>query len=111
MVYEVDATEMQLAAGGTDCQVKIEIANQSGTAHNFTDPVSATFLGSDPIDKLVKRLYSNTSAFTKGQLKWTLTQGATTTKTMNALPLTVRFMTFLDGNVVAPIIHLQKVTA
>lgn len=109
VVYEIDATEMNLAAGGSDCQVKIEVANQDGTSHNFTNPVSATFLGGDPIDQLVKRLYGNTSSFTKCQLKWTLTQGATTTKTMNALPLTVRFMTFLDGNVVLPSTHLSKV--
>lgn len=111
VIYEIDATELSIDAGGETATLKVEAARQTGITHSFTDSLAWTFKAGDPYSQQVRRFYNNTSAFTRCQLRMTLTQGAVTTQTLQTLPLTVRFMTFLDGNVIEPRTIFEKVKA
>ena len=101
VLYEMDVSQADIAAGGTDGKLVVQWADQSksGSSWTFTDALSAEFKGSDPQGKLYKTFPMNTAEFTSGKFRMTATQGATTTKTGNYTPITFKMITYLGGKV------------
>ena len=102
VVYAVDVQEADLDAGGAASTVKFEFATQTGATLDFTNPLSHTFGPGDSIAGRTHLFMENKSAVDRFQMRVTITQGASTYQTLNALPFTFRVMTFLDGVVRSP---------
>lgn len=96
------AAEMNIAAGGAAATVIMYWLQQTGQTHTDTGEKQETFNATDPLEKQTRFWLDNTSAFTLGQFRITLGQGADTYQTPNALPATFYVMVFTDGVVRSP---------
>ncbi len=104
VLYEIDGTQMNTLIGGTASKVTVTWGEQSTTSQSwaFTNALTAEFLGSEPQAKLYKFFGNNTSTFTLGKFQIVITQGGDTEQTPQALPITFRMITYLDGKVDKP---------
>ncbi|HLF77887.1 MAG TPA: hypothetical protein VJB57_10400 [Dehalococcoidia bacterium] len=92
--------------GATDSKVEIEVATYGSSSPwslSFTGNQTATFYERDRWEKNSCPFPHNESAFIPLQFQVTITQGAATGHTPNALPFVIRGLCFLDRKVRSPL--------
>lgn len=89
--------------GVTDGSVEIEVATQSRTSMSFSNNLARTFNASDPWNKHSAAFPNNTDAVNRLQVRITGNRGASAFYTPQCVPVTLKWLSFLDGNVRSPL--------
>lgn len=105
VIAQVDGRMLDLEDGGTGATALVEIAKQSSatsSALSFTStPISRSF---KQAEELRGRVYEPQEVYALHalQVRETLTAGSGATKSPDGLPLKIKGVSFLDGNVRSP---------